>query len=316
MRRSSETLASTQRTLSFADPTARERRGEHLESWMLQEDIHTQIMPWRPEEAGWQVTLRSGNKDMARRVAEGLSPGESAWDLADSLCDFVREITSDLVRYGRAVRELVLYLDESDRPVTFELTRVPPTSVVQTPIGWYQIIPAEVSRLRQQQRVVRLDPKLMFVFAAPTHAARIRPILRRLGRVPRVGAQIPFGSHDETAQFYRAYEFSTQAHAHDEAVAVVTREMGWDGRGSLSRPISEWYMMLKYVRFQEFKLGIRDAILGELDHALVTASERLGTDVRLSVESPVTAEVIRECYTALEEGTRTFNEVFKTLSFI
>ncbi len=316
MRRSSETLASTQRTLSFADPTARERRGEHLEAWMLQEDIQTQIMPWRPDEAGWQVALRSGNKDIVRMVAEGLSPRESAWDLADSLCDFVREITSDLVRYGRAVRELVLYMDESDGPVAFELTRVPPTSVVRTPIGWYQIIPAEVSRLRQRQRVARLDPKLMFAFVAPAHGVRIRSALSRLERVPRVGAQIPFGSHDETAQFYRAYEFSTQAQTHDEAVAVVTRDVGWDGRGSLSKPISEWYMMLKYVRFQEFKLGIRDAILAELDQALVTASERLGTDVRLRIESPVNAEVIRECYAALEEGTRTFNEVFKTLSFI
>lgn len=316
MRHSSETPASTQRTLDFADPTARERRGEHLEAWMLQEDIQTQIMPWRPEEAGWQVALRSGDKDMVRMVAGGLSPQEGAWDLSDALCEFVRDVTSDLVRYGRAVRELVLYLDASEKPVAFELTRVPPTSVVRTPIGWYQIIPAEVSRLRQQQRVIRLDPKLMFAFVDPAPEAHIRSVLGRLKRVPRVGAQIPFGSHDETAQFYRAYEFSTQAQTHDEAVAVVTRDVGWDGRGSLSKHISEWYMMLKYVRFQEFKLGIRDAILAELDHALVTASERLGTDVQLRIESPVNAEVIRECYTALEEGTRTFNEIFKTLSFI
>lgn len=312
-------LTSTQMALSFADPAARRRDpGQHLEAWMLREDIQTQIMPWRPEDAGLQVSLRSGNedRDMDRMVAQAISSNEGAWDLPEALCDFVRDVTADLVEYGKSVRELVSYLDASGEMVAFELVRVPGSSVVRTPIGWYQVVPAEVSRLRQQSRVVRLNPKRLFTFVLPAQNPSIGSVLRRLSHVERVGAQIPFGSLDETNEFYRFYEFAVQAKTHDEAVARVTRTVGWDGRGSISRSISEWYTMLRYVRFHERKLEIRAAILDELDRVLAAASKELGSDVRLKIDLPVNAGVIQSCYRALEEGTQSFSEVFETLSFI
>ena len=72
------------------------------------------------------------------------------------------------------------------------------------------------------------------------------------------------------------YDFSRHQQERGELFAIVTEPIGWNVRGLFTANRLAPYNVWRDLRFLEFKIGLRDLIIGHFNQALGEVGDRLG----------------------------------------
>ena len=177
--RQTEQFKSTQRTVRHfqevsgrRDPRLEEcyQYFERLQSHMLIEDVHTQIIPYESfaKKKTFAIELIPESQTVESLVASAFKGRNdySRGELTTAVADFLRECAQSIVCFGETIYELV-YLSRNEEPeklVAFEFQPVPPLSVKRSGSKFIQNIPPETANRLGVQSSIELPAESILFF--------------------------------------------------------------------------------------------------------------------------------------------------------
>ena len=67
------------------------------------------------------------------------------------------------------------------------------------------------------------------------------------------------------------YDLEELTGIEQRAVATITRSTGWRGRGTFGDAVTSYYTMCRFLRFEEFKIGLRETVASTINRILAVA---------------------------------------------
>lgn len=282
---------------------------------MLIEDVSLSIMPigGRAEKRAFRVFVSPEDKETAELIAAAVGNRGYREELAGAVCDFVRDCAQVIMACGEAYYEIVYWSDEQAAvPSAFELLLIQPGSVVRHFQKLVQYIPPAVAKERGLPVYLGLPHDRVILFEGRSAFRNsLKSAMDKLSVMSR-GVLPPFVLEMKTGE---AYTIPFDVEAHDRvrriALASATRVIGWNARGLLQGEAAEWYWLRRHLRFEKFKVELRDRILGTLNEAIRLASRRIGFFAQIAVEGLPTLQDVEAAEAALEAGSAPFKEIFE-----
>jgi hypothetical protein len=107
------------------------------------------------------------------------------------------------------------------------------------------------------------------------------------------------------------YDSSQHFRSQHVAVAAATKALGWNARGLFSDDTLEYYELHRQLRFERFKIALREGILTTLNSTLQRVGRELGFSAKLHIEGlPIHSDVER-ADEMLASGSGTFRDVLE-----
>jgi hypothetical protein len=107
------------------------------------------------------------------------------------------------------------------------------------------------------------------------------------------------------------YDFTEHRRSMNLALAEVGRIIGWTGRGTLNHAALSFYWIQMQLRFERFKLQLRETLLGQLNAGLRRIEGVLGFSAEIKISGLPTNADIDEASEKLNTGQLAFTEVMK-----
>ena len=281
-------------------------------SRMLVEDVANGLVPYgsRPD---FKVSLETANPQVESLVAEGLDRDGYRPYLSESLRDFLREAAQTVLAFREATYEIIYFSDpETDKLVTFGLAFILPWTLKRKRDAWVQSIPPAYRERTSGESEIHLPADSVFQVRLPKsidqYFVAIMKDLEALGRdmYPTFGMPV-HGSPVRDIGF----DFQEWHKCHDIALAQATRAPGWNARNSFPDDVTEFYYVQRFLRFERFKLEIRESLITQLNGLLQNVGNRLDFSAKIVVSGLPDASRLDRSMHELESGTAAFADVMK-----
>jgi hypothetical protein len=285
-------------------------------------DIPLQIMPIGGNSAArkdFGVSIEPHNPDLTRLIASALSERGSWYLTADikrSVCNFVRQVAGRVLRYGKAVFEIVLLRNpETNELIGCDLFDINTRTLSFEGDNVYQQIPPKVAAERGVPTTIQLDPNRLAIFSQPSQFRRdLTAMIQALGHVGTSGLTRMY----EASQYQSNLGYDIKEHIRAEhlAIAAATRSVGWDANQNFYELFTEYYILHRRLIFQEFLITLREAILERLNSVIGTIAVLFGTGARLEVTGLPTIADVSRAKNELATGSRTFGSVLDDFTLL
>jgi hypothetical protein len=286
--------------------------GDTHYSRMLVEDVANGLVPYRMRGEEFSFSMDPASEEVESIVASGLGrDGYGRRDLLDGVRDFLRDAVQTMMAFEEAPYEIILLSEgDADKRVGFDLSFIAPWTLKRHGSGWVQTIPKEHAERWQMATRIELPSdsvaRLQLPPSIKSYFRRMMNDLDLLGRdlYPAFGFPGP-GSEAQDIGF----DFQAWNKSHGIALAQATRECGWNARGLLSKNVTEYYYVRRFLDFERFKLELRTSILSQLNGVLQIIGKRIGFGGRIvAVGLPDSAQIANS-YRDLEAGNVPFSEI-------
>ena len=296
----------------------------HLYAHMLIEDVRNGVMPFARIATGkpFSVCLQPDESRASDLVASAL-PSQygrglhGSKDLGEAVCDFVHECAGTIMYYGEAFFEIVYLLDKENKPFGFRLSHIPSYSVARRRGKMIQELPADVASRWNRPEHIELPQSSILRIQLPAYVRRAYwPMMDVLAQasgpgMPEWAMQVGAGLRKGPA-----YDFSLHHAEQIKAVALATKIIGWDGRQLIYEDTVEHYRWQRFLRFEEFKIRLRDEIIAGLNDAVLRAGQELGFAGTIVLEGVPTLADIERVRAGLMEGSLPFKDVVEPFRWL
>jgi hypothetical protein len=283
---------------------------------MFVQDVAEGLVPYSLTEAEEErvVTLSTGKgrQELVRQAilsGGSKSHGYGRQSLFDAVVDFIRTTAYRILTHCHTDFELVFYPNDRAANDRVELVSIPTGSVRLTSTRAEQVIPQAIADTHHIGPVIILDRTLVFRFTLPPPFRRILPgILQGLAAISDI--RLPEFVLATTGTASRVpFDYELHRWTSDVAVARLTRLTGWTGRGSSFERMLEHYQLVRLLRFERFKIRVRDEIVATLNNALVTAGQRIADLGHIVVRELPTEADVDAAEARLASGDGSFGDV-------
>jgi hypothetical protein len=267
------------------------------------DDVRYALFPYRRIECQWAV-IENGLPQLRQVLIKALS-GRST-DIREALSSFVQgDLGYNLLFYQRACFEIVRSSDN-----TVILASIPPYTYVKL-FGimfqylpkhlredhggrWFLYIPREkIIEIGLPQRLRRLLRVMMFHLSYLSEHTFMPKFVRDEGR-----------ALDLLAGRFPVYNGVMKAY-----LAHITREIGWNGRRTEQDEL-EYYNVVRFLRFEQFKLDLRNCIIDGLNRGIRKIATRSEPPI-ISLDLFPDQAAIDTAVVALRDGTKKLDELIK-----
>jgi hypothetical protein len=307
-------MTSTRKSRSiFADmvPDARLRerytragRNPAGDGRMFVEDVKNSLLPppghhpWRAEFTG------PGGAQMTAWVSAGDPRGG---DLTRAIHRVFQQAAGLLLTHDEAIYEIEL-LHQASQPSTISAVRlhlIPPGSYERRDTGPVQILPTEWV----PGGAITLDPELLIEFHLDASMRRVLSelfiILPESGKADqRMAALIKSDLGPNTKPEVRKLITMKR-----RILLAATAQVGWNARELFSEDTLDPYSAWRYLQFLEFRIGLRDNLLGQVNTALQHLAPRIGLTTELTLINVPTREQLIQARDDLVSGRQTIREI-------
>jgi hypothetical protein len=323
MRRNSDKLRSTRHSYSYYpvdNPVLTERMRaafpvEGYYTYLLNQDLE-HVIPYdvgRDGEREVRVVGPDANRAMPL-IASALS--ERGYpSLDDGVRDFVSSTAQHLVLGGPCTYEIdFLYsADEmgDDPPAAFRLELIAPgtfSTLGSTPIQY--VLPT-ISPLRDRSGIsyVSLDPSTLVTFTLPSDlVSPVRTMVDFLLAANREQGK-DFALMERSLTESTPYDFTTHNREKGELFAEVTQPIGWNVRDLFKDNRLEPYSVWRQIRFLEFKVRVRDAILERLNQAIRRVGRKMDFAATIELTGLPTPGDVRTLKEDFRSGRRSLRDL-------
>ena len=108
------------------------------------------------------------------------------------------------------------------------------------------------------------------------------------------------------------YDVTKHYHLRNVALAEITKDFGWDARNSFEKEASEYYLIYRYLKFEKFRIELRNSILDTLNAGLELVGKQLGFNTKILVNGLPTLDNVQTTYNHLLQGDIPFAEVLES----
>jgi len=292
-------------------------RAEYFDKFyphMFIEDVKLRIMPigGRVSEKEFNISLDPPDPKVQQIIENAISPDRYHHDLARIICDFIADCAVNLLIYESVTYEVV-YLSEpkNGKTVGFELVQINPFTLIQRGNSLSQFLPDEHIKKLSERRCIELQPDRILTFKLPVN------IQGKLDQIMESMRILSLTSPDffmkELAAGFRKtpYDVTTHYHLRNVALAKITKDFGWDARNSFEKEASEYYLIYRYLKFEKFRMELRNIILDTLNAGLELVGKQLGFNTKILVNGLPTLDDVQTAYNHLLQGDIPFGEILE-----
>lgn len=245
-------------------------------------------------------------------VLTGCFPDRSSWSgLTENIASFAQVVAQTIVLTGSVDYEIAqgwLTTDEKRSLKEAALSYIPSGSLCRVGPLLVQLVPKNHSV--EKARAVRIPLHHVARFRAPrewrTPLSRVRAQLPVIGRAEGRW-------QDDILNQRGVGTFEEVRRQHELAIARCTSAMGWDARNLLGRQLSDYHMMVRFMRWSRFCIHLRDEILREIDRTFRRIGKHCGESPRLRWAGLLGVDDIADAERALKEGAAAFPEILREL---
>ena len=305
-----------------------EQQGGRFYVHMLEQDVALQLLPVSGEIRRTDepcARLLSRSQDAPREVQEFVIAGLSGErdSLASAVAEHVNQTAAAVVAHGRAVYE-VAYYKQNGKPVGFVLLYLLPQYLVSRRGSLRQEIPhgtripsdalgEEPREITERERPLSAD-RLLIADWPPGYADGQQHVknLRWLGRKQYPEFLIPKPGVPDASRV--PYDFERFRAVQDRALAATTRFIGWNARGLFDRLQTGYYYAARHLRFERFKIALRDHLLAKLNDVLKRTGRDLGFDAQLQLQGLPGPADVDKAEQELAEGGASLKDIIERFS--
>jgi hypothetical protein len=279
----------------------------------LIEQLYTGIMPFghmSGQRQKYPAKIEPASTPKERLIAEGLSDNHYREPLAEALYDFVRTTSHVLFQRGIIFKELVYERDASGNISKFSLEHLNHEYLFRFFGNYYQVVPwwiAKQNHLRVQ--VIKIPVEKVFRMKLPNELGGKRKLQRTLKRLWKLSSEIvpKFQTDAMEANKNVGFDFDVYNRKKYLEVAKLSSVFGWNG-GQLSKNITEYYSLTRYLREVKAQALVREKIMGALNNFL--NGQILNMGVQVAIENLPTVKKIEEQEKTLVRGDLRFMDLF------
>jgi len=281
---------------------------------MFIEDVKLRIMPigGRASKKGFNISLDPPDPQVQQIIENAISPNRYHHDLAGIICDFVADCAVHLLIFETVTYEVV-YLSEpkNGKTVGFELVQINPFTLVQRGNSLSQLLPDEHTKKLSERRCIELQPERILTFKLPVNIqGKLDQIMESMRTLSLTSPD--FFMKELAAGFKKTpYDVTTHYHLRNVALAKITKGFGWNARNSFEKEASEFYLIYRYLKFERFRIELRNSILDTLNAGLELAGKQLGFNTRILVNGLPTVGDVQVAYNHLQKGDTPFAEILE-----
>lgn len=306
-------------SIPFAVPSIDNNYGEtHHYPHMFAEDVSRDLFPMGGDVDRAPVFRVSPDDERALRLIEsgfaryGGFGGHGS--LSSVLSGFANETAHQLVFTGVETFEVAPTVDANDQTIGFTVLRV---EGARSFAGWtWQKIPknAVVGARGEDpkpvnRRVVRIPRDRAVQMRLPQEYKRIPNGLRAIRRLGGGVPDFAIQNLNPDGTIMVPYDLKELKGVEERAVATATRSVGWLGRGAFGDAVTGYYTMCRLLRFEEFKVRLRETVASSINRVLAIAGASLGFKAVVSLHRLPTHEEIAASRTDLAAGRLDFREM-------
>lgn len=303
---------------------SRSRKGEFRISRydnMFNEDVNVMIMPYRNYDERREaplIQLSSPNDLAEENINLALSGSDyQRHNLEEAVTDFIRECASTIMHEGQAIYEIVHYTDEDTPEASFSKLEQVPNRNIKFFLGQpFQIIPKLGDFEDKEPRFKRITKDKLVMFRMPKlYRANHKAIRLQLDEVGKDAVQNLYIKTMEEADKQKRHTLSHKVNVMDGykfsdlAVLSATNSIGWNARDIPSKYFQEYFTLVRFLRFERFKLSLRNSILKTINANFARLVSNPTYDGKLQFQGLPTEEDIRQAEKALKEGSKGFKDI-------
>lgn len=289
---------------------------------MLNEDVYLRIMPYRSYDIQNKtplVRLSSPNEMVQKDIILALSGNDyPRHNLEDAVSHFIRECAKTIMYAGKGIYEIVNYRDEITPKTSFSKLESVPNGNIKFFFGQpFQILPNMKNFKLEEPRFKIITKNKLVIFRMPKpyciNCKTLQLQLDAVGKDSVHNLHIRFLESPKKKKMQtlnRKINITDGFKFSNLAVLSATNLIGWNLRDFTSKHLQEYFMFVRFLRFERFKLVFRNSILGTINNnlnRLIGDSTYAG---KLQFHGLPTIEDIEKAEKDLKEGNREFKDIF------
>ena len=265
--------------------TANNYRDISYYSHMFAEDVSQHLFPFDGHvnhKAVFQLSPPNG--DAARIIEAAFTRddhGGHRQTLSPILSEFGNRAAHRVVLSGSETFEVVPNVDRYAAADSFLVVRVNGTQSVAGAV--WQLIPKNAlvgahgdTARPLNRRLVRLPKDRVIQMKLPREFRRIPGGLRALHYMGKAVPSFVIQNYKPDGTGRVPYDLEEMKGFEQRAVAAIMRSTGWDGRWAFQDAVTGYYTMRRFLRFEEFKIELREMVVDTINRILTVAGARLG----------------------------------------
>lgn len=126
------------------------------------------------------------------------------------------------------------------------------------------------------RRLVRLPKDRVVRTTLPREYKRVPRGLRALHHMGRAVPAFATRNYNPDGTIRVPYDLEETKRFEQRAVATIMRSTGWNGRSTFQDAVTGYYTMRRFLRFEEFKLKLRETLVDTVNRILAVAGASLG----------------------------------------
>jgi hypothetical protein len=288
----------------------RPRYYEYFYPSMLVDDLGSGILPISQKEK-YSIRIEPENLELEKITTFALSQRDYCGrNLIDVAYWFFKRVTMCLASYNECFYEIVELLDpQTEQVQAFDLSPIQPMTVFHRRGRWVQYVPNSVSEKAKVSQYIPLPEDRLLIFRLPKRA-RDRWIDMMEALVSLNGMPSDFGLPSlEPNDKKIPANFKAHHRLGDQAIAKLTREIGWNMRKYPHDGMLEYYWFHRFLLFEKFKIELREAIVTTLNDGLARIGKKLGMQGQIVIKGLPTLKDVAKAQEDLKTGQRSAREI-------
>lgn len=275
--------------------------GNHYRS-MFADDVAQDLLPVGGEVDHEAVFRLLPDDEHASKVIESAfarfgGHGRYGRELSSILSGFGNHTAHRLILNGAETFEIAPMVDADDQATGFLVLRLP--RVWRFAGFTLQTIPKnavadahwEYSK-PVSRRPVRIPRDRVVHLTLPGEYRRIPSGLRALHHMGRAVPDFAIQNLNPDGTIRIPYDLDELRGIEQRAVASITQSTGWNGRWTFGDAVTDYYTMRRFLRFEEFKIRLREAVTSTINRILAAAGANVGFTAEVSLHHLPTLEEI------------------------
>lgn len=165
------------------------------------------------------------------------------------------------------------------------------------------------------QRPIRIPSERIVRILLPRKYQRIPQELKALRHFRKIVPDFALDNFNPDGSFKVPVDFAELSATKHRAVASTTQSTGWDGRGIFRNEVTGHYMMRRFLRFEEFRIRLREAVLSAINRILAIMGEKTEFCGEVTIHHLPTLNKVEASRRDLAEGKLGYSKMVKLYSY-
>ena len=291
---------------------------------MFADDVAQDLFPVGGEVDREAVFQLSPNDEHVSGIIESAfarygGRGRYGRELSSILSGFGNQTAHSLVANGAETFEVAPTVDANGQAIGFLVLRLP--RVWRFAGFTWQTIPKNAFADAHgenpkpfNRRPVRIPRDRVVHMRLPREHRRVPSGLRALRHIGRAVPDFAIQNLSPDGTVWIPYDLEGLQGIQQRAVASITQSTGWNGRWTFDEAVTGYYTMRRFLRFEEFKIRLRKAVVGTINRILTVAGATVGFTVEVSLHHLPTLEEIAASRNDLATGRLDFRQMMDQYS--